>query len=55
MSGPAEAVNDSTFRVDREHPTWRNPRRRAKVTLCAEAPSDTIYKETVQEIEVTIE
>lgn len=55
VSGPAEAVNDSTFRVDREHPTWRNPRRRAKVTLCAEAPSDTIYKETVQEIEVTIE
>lgn len=54
VSGPATAVNDSTFRVDRNHPTWTDPRRRAKITLCAEAPSDSVYKETVQEIEITI-
>ncbi len=54
VSGPAVAINDTTFRVDPTHPTWTNSRRRGKITLCAEAPADSIYKETVQEIEVNI-
>lgn len=55
VSGPAVTVDDSTFRVDRDHPTWNDPRRRGKVTLCAEASSDSAFKESVQEIEVTID
>ena len=54
VSGPAVSLGGGHFRVDRNHPTWRNPRRRARVTLCAEAPSDERYKETVQEIEVIL-
>lgn len=54
MCGPATAVNDSTFRIDRSHPTWNEPKRRAKITLCAEAPGDDVFKEAVQEIEVTV-
>lgn len=55
VSGPAISLGNNRFRVDREHPTWKNPRRRACVTLCAEAPGDPHYKETVQEIEVIIQ
>lgn len=55
ISGPATDLGNNRFRVDRNHPTWDNPRRRGKITLCAEAPSDSIYKETVQEIEITVE
>lgn len=54
VSGPAISLGNNRFRVDRYHPTWRNPRRRASITLCAEAPSDKRFKETVQEIEVLI-
>lgn len=52
--GPAVQVNDSTFRVDRRHPTWDSPRRRGSVTLFAETPATKDYKETVTEIEVRI-
>lgn len=55
VSGPARAVNDSVFEIDIDHPTWRNPRRKGRVTLCAEAPADGDWKETVQEIEITID
>ncbi len=55
VSGPARAVNDSVFEVDREHPTWHNPRCCGKITLCAEAQTDGDWKETVQEIEITVE
>ena len=51
VSGPAIVLDDGTFRIDRNHPTWDNPRRRGRITLCAEAPSDKRFKETVQEIE----
>lgn len=54
VSGPAVQLTDSTFRVLTDHPTWVNPRRRAKVTIVAEAPRTPKYKETVQEIEVTL-
>lgn len=54
VSGAAVALDDTTFRIDRNHPTWKNPRRMGKVTLCAESPSTDEYKEAVQEIEVTI-
>lgn len=53
--GPAVQVNDSTFRVDRKHPTWDSPRRRGSITLFAETPSTKDYKETVTEIEVRIQ
>lgn len=52
--GPATAIDDSTFRIDRKHPTWNNPRRKGKITLWAETPATSEYKETVQEIEVTV-
>lgn len=55
VSGPAIVLDDGTFRIDRNHPTWDNPRRRGRITLCAEAPSDKRFKETVQEIEVLVE
>ncbi len=54
VSGPAREVGANRFVVDRKHPTWKNPRRRGKITLCAEAPSDSVYKGVVQEIEVTV-
>ena len=54
VSGPAISLGNNQFRIDRNHPTWRNPRRRASITLCAEAPSDKRFKGTVQEIEVLI-
>lgn len=55
ISGPAISLGGNRFRVDRDHPTWTNPRRRASITLCAEAPSDDRFKETVQEIEVILQ
>lgn len=55
ICGPAISLGGNRFRVDRDHPTWRNPRRRAIITLCAEAPSDDRFKETVQEIEVILQ
>lgn len=55
VSGPAVETGRNTFRIDRSHPTWNNPRRRGKITLCAEAPGDDRFKETVQEIEITID
>lgn len=55
VSGPAIQTGNGTFSVDRRHPTWSNPKRRGRVTLCAESPSTEIYKETVQEVEVIIE
>lgn len=38
ICGPAISLGGNRFRVDRDHPTWRNPRRRAIITLCAETP-----------------
>ena len=55
VSGPAVPLGNNCFCVDRGHPTWKNPRRRGRITLCAEAPSDTAFKETVQEIEIIIQ
>lgn len=54
VSGPATQLGPGKFKVDHSHPTWQNPKRRAKVTLAAEAPADSIYKECVQEIEITL-
>ena len=55
VSGPAISLGNNRFRVDRNHPTWKNPRRRGSITLCAEAPSDCRFKETVQEIEIILQ
>lgn len=54
ISGPAIQLGNGRFKVDRDHPTWKNPRRSSKVTLCAESPSTSTHKETVQEIEITL-
>ncbi len=54
VSGPAIQLAPGKFKVDYGHPTWDNPKRRAKVTLAAEAPADDEYKECVQEIEITL-
>lgn len=54
ISGAVVALNDSTFSIDRQHPTWNNPRRRGRVTLCAESQATSTHKEAVQEIEVII-
>lgn len=54
VSGPAIPLGDNRFRIDRSHPSWHNPRRAGKITLCAELPGDAEYKEAVQEIEVTV-
>lgn len=54
VSGPAVSLGNNCFKIDRSHPTWRNPRRQGSVMLCAEASSDNRFKETVQEIEIRI-
>lgn len=55
VSGPAEQTGHNRFKVDPTHPTWDNPRRRAKVTLVAEAPATATSKSAIQEIEITVE
>lgn len=55
VCGPAVALGNGVFRIDRSHPTWRNPRRLGSITLAAEWPGDDTHKETVQEIEVRLE
>ncbi|MCD8235573.1 MAG: hypothetical protein LUD00_02730 [Prevotellaceae bacterium] len=54
VTGPAVALGNGKFKVDRNHPTWKNPRRSGKVTLCAESPATATHKESVQEIEIVI-
>lgn len=52
VCGPCEVINDTTFRVRRDHKAWGNRRREGVVYLVAEAPADARYKECVQEIEI---
>ena len=54
VSGPAVSLGNNRFKIDRDHPAWKNPRRQGSVMLCAEAPSDNRFKETVQEIEIRV-
>lgn len=54
VSGPARELAPGLFEVAADHPSWRNPKRRGRVTLCAEAPADSVYKGCVQEIEIVL-
>lgn len=54
VSGPVIQLDDSTFMVDTAHPSWSNPRRAGKITVCAESSSTADCKEAVQEMTVTV-
>lgn len=54
ICGPVKVINDSTFRVDFYRIGINNSKRSWDMVLCAEAPGNRIYKESVQQIEIKL-
>jgi len=54
ICGPVKVVNDTTFKVDFYRMGMNNPRRTWDMVLCAEAPGDATFKESVQQIEIKL-
>lgn len=54
ICGPVKVVNDTTFKVDFYRMGMNNPRRTWDMVLCAEAPGDDTFKESVQQIEIKL-
>lgn len=54
ITGPVTKINDTLFRISFDRLGFNNPRRSYTIWLLAHNEGDTLYKSTVQQLEITL-